>query len=272
MWELDYKESWALKNWCFWTVVLEKTLESPLDCKEIQLVHPKGDQSWVFIGKTDVEVETPTLWPPDSKSWLIGKDPDAGKNWGQEEKGKTEDEMVKWHHRLDGHEFGWFPRVGDGQGGLAWCGSWCCKELDKTDWTELNWLWINISWTYNKLSEGFNMAPFSLTGSSFPWNSPATMQFCITFLLNVILRSNLLSILKEINPEYSLEGLLLKLQHFGHWLNGHEFEAISLGGRGGQGSLVCCISWGSQRVRHGLGTGQQKQLCYSLLWKHLFFS
>ena len=98
MWVLDYKEGWAPKNWCFWTVVLEKTLESPLDCKEIQAVHPKGDQSWVFIGRTDVEAETPILWPPDMKSWLIWKDPDAGKDWGQEEKGMTEDEMVGWHH------------------------------------------------------------------------------------------------------------------------------------------------------------------------------
>ena len=105
MWELDYKESWAPKNWCLWTVMLEKTLESPLDCKEIQSVHPKGDQSWVFIGRTDAEAETPILWPPDVKSWLIGKDPDAGKGWEQEEKGTTEDETVGWHHRLDGHEF-----------------------------------------------------------------------------------------------------------------------------------------------------------------------
>ena len=105
VWELDYKESWAQKNWCFCTAVLEKTLESPLDCKEIQPVHPKGDQSWVFIGRTDVETETPILWPPDSKSWLIWKDPDAGKDWGQEEKGTTENGMVGWHHRLNGHEF-----------------------------------------------------------------------------------------------------------------------------------------------------------------------
>ena len=97
MWELDYKESWVQKNWCFWAVVLEKTLESPLDCKEIQPVHPKGDQSWVFIGRTDAEAETPGLWPPDAKSWLIWKDPDAGKDWGQEEKGMTENEMVGWH-------------------------------------------------------------------------------------------------------------------------------------------------------------------------------
>ena len=133
MWELDYKESWVLKNWCFWSVVLEKTLQSPLDCKEIQPVHPK-DQSWVFIGRTGVKAETPILWPPDVKSWLIRKDPDAGKDWGQEEKGTTEDEMVGWH---DGHGFGWTTGVGDGQGGLACCGSWGCKELDTTEW--LNW-------------------------------------------------------------------------------------------------------------------------------------
>ena len=105
MWELDCEESWALKDWCFWTVVLEKTLESPLDCKEIQPVHPKGDQSWVFIGRTDVEAEIRIFWPPDEKGWLIWKDPDAGKDWSQE-KGLTEDEMVGWHHRLNGHEFG----------------------------------------------------------------------------------------------------------------------------------------------------------------------
>ena len=106
MWELDFKESWALKNWCFWTVVLEKTLESPFDWKEVQPVHPKGDQSWVFIGGTDVEAETPVLWPPDVKSWLIWKDPDAGKDWRQEEKGMAEDKMAGWHHQLNGHEFG----------------------------------------------------------------------------------------------------------------------------------------------------------------------
>ena len=104
MWELDCEESWAPKKWCFWTVVLEKTLESPLDCKEIQPVHPKGDQSWVFTGKT-AEAETPVLWPPHVKRWLIGKDPDAGRDWRQEEKGMTEDEMAGWHHQLDGHEF-----------------------------------------------------------------------------------------------------------------------------------------------------------------------
>ena len=105
MWELDYEESWALKNWCFWTVVLETTLESPWDCKEIQPVHPKGNQSWIFIGKTDVEAETPILLPPDVKNWIIWKDPDAGKDWRWEEKGMTEDQMVEWHHQLNGHEF-----------------------------------------------------------------------------------------------------------------------------------------------------------------------
>ena len=104
-WELDYKESWAQKNWCFWTVVLEKTLESPLNCKEIQPVHPKGNQSWIFIVGICAEAETPILWPPDAKNWLIGKDPDAGKDWRWEEKGMTEDDMLEWHHQLNGHEF-----------------------------------------------------------------------------------------------------------------------------------------------------------------------
>ena len=135
--KIGCEESWVLTNWYFWTVVLDKTLESPLDCKEIQPVHPKGDQSWVFIGRTDVEAATPILWPPDVKSWLIWKDPDAGKDWGQEEKEMTEDEMVGWHHQLDGHGFEWTPGVGDGHRGLACCGSWGHKELDTTDWTEL---------------------------------------------------------------------------------------------------------------------------------------
>ena len=145
MWELDYKESWVPKNWYFWTVVLEKTLQSPLACKEIQPVHPKGDQSWVFIGRTDVEAETPILWPPDVKSWLIWKDPDTWKDWGQE-KGKTEDEMVGWHHQLNGHEFGWTPGVGDGQGGLVCCSTCGHKESDLTE--QLNWTEL-ISWGGN---------------------------------------------------------------------------------------------------------------------------
>ena len=138
MWELNCKESWVKKNWCFWTVVL-KTLESPLDCKEIQPVYPKGDLSWVFAERTDVEAETPILWPPDAKSWLIWKDPDAGKDWGQEEKGMTEDEMVGWCHGLNGCELEWTPGVGDGQGGLVCRSLWGRQELDTTEglnWTE----------------------------------------------------------------------------------------------------------------------------------------
>ena len=131
MWELDHKESWLPKNWCFWTVVLEKTLESPLDCKEIQPVYPKGDQSWVFIGRTDAEAETPILWPPDVKSWVIGKVPDAGKVWRQEEKGMTEDEMVGWHHWLNGHV--WASSVWWWTGNLACCSSWGCRESDMTE-------------------------------------------------------------------------------------------------------------------------------------------
>ena len=133
MWELDCEKSWAPKNWCFWTVVLEKTLESPLDCKEIQPVHPKGDQSWVFLGRNDAKAETPVLWPTHAKSWLIGKDSDAGRDWGPEEKGMTEDDMAGWYHRLDGHEFEWTLGVDDGQGGLAYCNSWGRKESDMTE-------------------------------------------------------------------------------------------------------------------------------------------
>ena len=137
MWELDCEEGWVLKNWCFWTVVLEKTLECPLDCKEIYLVHSEGDQPWDFFGRNDAKAETPVLWPPHAKSWLIGKDSGAERDWGQEEKGTTEDEMAGWHHWLDGRESGWTVGVGDGQGGLACCDSWGPKESDMTEW--LNW-------------------------------------------------------------------------------------------------------------------------------------
>ena len=141
MWELDYKESWVLKNWCFPTVMLE-TLESPLDCKEIQPVHPKGDRSWIFIGRTDAEGKTPILWPPDVKNWLIWKDPDAGKHWRQEEKGMTEDEMVGWHHQPDGHwvcvnsrSWWWTGRPGV----LQFMGSQSRTRM--SDWTE----WVSCN-------------------------------------------------------------------------------------------------------------------------------
>ena len=144
-WELDYKESWAPKNWCFWTVVLEKTLQSPLDSKEIQPVHPKGDQSWIFIGRTDAEAETPILWPPDGKNWLIWKDPDAGKDWRWEEKGMTEDEMVGWHHRPNQWTWVWVNS-------RSWWWTGCPGVLQSMglqrvvhNWvTELNWKQLKV--------------------------------------------------------------------------------------------------------------------------------
>ena len=145
-WTVRKAEHWkidAFELWCW------RRLESPLGCKEIQPVHPKGDQSWVLIGSTDVEAETPILWPPHAKIWLIGKDPDAARDWGHEEKGMTEDEMAGWHHRLDGHEFEWAPGVGDGQGGLACCDSWDLKELDMTEW--LNWSELNGKRSHNQI-------------------------------------------------------------------------------------------------------------------------
>ena len=149
------KLDWALKNWCFWTVVLEKTLESPLDCKEIQPVHSEGDQPWDFFGRNDAQAETPVLWPPHAKSWLIGKDSDARRDWGQEEKGTTEDEMAGWHHWLDGRESEWTPGDGDGQGGLVCCSSWGCKDSGMTE--RLNWtevilcIFIPHLWTFYQL-------------------------------------------------------------------------------------------------------------------------
>ena len=150
MWELYYKGSWVMKNWCFWTVVLEKTLESPLDCKVIQAVHPKGNQSWVFTGRTDAEAETPILWPPDAKNRLIWKDPDAGKDWSQEEKRTTENEMAGWHHQWDQHEFEqvpgswWFYRE-------AWCAAVHGVAKSQTwlsDWAELNWKTKSSGWKW----------------------------------------------------------------------------------------------------------------------------
>ena len=151
------KVSWVPKKWCLWTMVLEETLECPLDCKEIQPVHTKGNQSWIFIGRTDAEAETPILWPPDVKNWLIGKDPDAGKDWRQEEKGMTEDEMVGWYQWLDGHECEQALGVGDEQGGLV------RKELDMTDWTDwLSWvIWIPYVFRPNPLSDTWHVCVLS---------------------------------------------------------------------------------------------------------------
>ena len=153
MWELDYKESWGLKNWCFRTVVLEKTLESPLDCKEIQPVHSKGDQSWVFFGKNDAKAETPVLCPPHAKSWLIGKDSDAGRDWGQEKKGTTEDEMAGWHHWLDGMwvwvnsgSWWWTGRPGV----LQFMRSQWVDRTERLNWTKLNMLFCSgYFWDYS---------------------------------------------------------------------------------------------------------------------------
>ena len=148
--ELDYKESWSPKNWCFWTVLLEKTLESPLDCKEINPVNPKRNQSLIFMGRNNAEAGAPIIWPPDVKNWLIEKDPDAGEDWRQKEKRTTEDEMVGWHHQLDGHEFEQAPGVGDTQGSLAYFSPWGHKESDMTEW--LNWtektFWYTVFCTF----------------------------------------------------------------------------------------------------------------------------
>ena len=147
MWELDSEESWALKNWCFWTVVLEKTHESPSECNEFQPVHSEGDQPWDFFGRNDAKAETLVLWPPHVKNWLIGKYFDAGRDWGQEKKGMIEDEMAGWHHLLNGRESVWIPGVGDGQGGLACYDSWGRKEWDTTE--RLNWTFMYVIYLLN---------------------------------------------------------------------------------------------------------------------------
>ena len=148
MWELDHKEGWMPKNWCFRTVVLEKTLQSPLDCQKIKPINPKGNRPWILIGRTDAKAEAPILRPPYPKSQLIGEDPNAGKDWGQEEKGTTGDEMIGWHHRFSGHEFEQTPGDSEGQKSLACCSPWGPKELDTTE--QLNWDWQSKKKTLTK--------------------------------------------------------------------------------------------------------------------------
>ena len=169
MWELDHKESWEPKNWCFWTVVLEKTLQSPWDSKEMKPVNPKGNQPWIFTERTDAEVEAPILWPPDTKSRLSGKDPDAGKDWRREEKGMAEDKMIGLRHQLNGHKFEWTLGVGDGQGGPACCSPWGCRVGH--DWvTELNWYVFLFQ-------EACMFGSFSLSLFSFCLPPPALMPY-----------------------------------------------------------------------------------------------
>ena len=204
MWELDCEESWAPKNWCFWTVVLEKTLESPLDCKEIQPVHSEGYQLWDFFGRTDAKAETPVLWPLHVKSWLIGKDSDAGRDWGQEDKGVTEDEMAGWHHWLDGRESEWTPGVGDGQGGLACCDSWGHKESDTTErlnWTEgyrnmnvFNSLWRRWFWLRNERYFSLSLHSGAILGvaaSPLWFWLPALATLLLPFLPTTVLFAHL---------------------------------------------------------------------------------
>ena len=171
MWELDHKEGWVLKNWCFWTVVLEKTLKSLLDCKETKSANPKGNQSWLFIGRTDDEAETSILWPPDAKNWLIWKDPDAGKDWRQKEKGTTEDEMDRWHHQLNGHESEQALVVGYGQGSLACCSPWGYKESDATEQLNLNsfnnvYTFYNMSITLSRLTPSLSCGCYFMCNCS----------------------------------------------------------------------------------------------------------
>ena len=183
MWELDCEDGWAPKNWCFWTVVLEKTLEGPLDCQEIQPVHSEGDQPWNFFGRNDAKAETPVLWPPHVKSWLTGKDSDAGRDWGQEEKGTTEEEMAGWHHWLNRRESEWTPEDGDEQGSLVCCDSWGCKELDMTE--QLNWTELNSAYKLNKQEDHIQpwRTPFpNWSQSVFPC-PVLTVAFCPVYMI-----------------------------------------------------------------------------------------
>ena len=195
MWELDCEEGWAPKNWCFWTVVLEKALESPLDCKEMQPVHSEGDQPWDFFGRNDAQAETPVLWPPHAKSWLIGKDSDARRDWGQEEKGMTEDEMAGWHHWLDGRGSEWTLGVGDGQGDLACCDSWGRKESDAIE--RLNRTELNI------ITNTYPLYLVPLASASWP---PRWFHW-------VLLSEGLVSVCKHYLIQYHMASFFLWLLH-----------------------------------------------------------
>ena len=186
MWELYHEEGYVLKNWCFWTVVLDKTLGNPLDCKEIKPVNPRGNQSWIFIGKTDAEAEVPILWPPDVKNWLIGKDPDAGKDWGQEKK-MIEDEMVGWYHWFNGHELEQTPGDSEGQESLVCYNPWGCKEFNTTEWLNNKKVFLYLATLalscvmgdlvagacgYGSLTRDWTWTPCTGNLSLSPWGSP----------------------------------------------------------------------------------------------------
>ena len=186
MWELDCEESWVPKNWCFWTVVLEKTLESLLDCKQIQSVHSKGYHPWVFFGRNDAEAETPVLWPPHVKSWLTGKDFDAGRDWGQEKKGTTEDEIAGWHQQLNGPESEWTPGVGGEQGGLACCNSWGRKESDTAERLNLHpqqWKQSPNHWTTRRFPGGLNWTELNWT--TYHHLTYISFLFLLLFLIDL---------------------------------------------------------------------------------------
>ena len=215
-WELDHKVGWGPKNWCFWTVWMEKTLENPLDSKEINLVNPKGNQPWIVIGKTDAEAEAPIFWPPDMKSQLTGKDSDAGKDWKQEEKGVKEDEMIGWHHWLNGLEFE--PTLGDGEGqeSLACCSPRAHKEWGTTEWLNNQSPWEELSLKLKFWYFGHLM-----------WRADS-LEKTLT--------------LEKIEGKRRLGWQSMRMIKYHHQLNGHVFEQTP-GGSGEQRSLVCCSTW-----------------------------